>query len=125
MNMVVTLLEMKPDAPALSMCVPPRLRRVRPSPMSSAGPALDFRVWPGVLGVAGLGAWVSWALAVALGVAVALAVALAEALVRGVALLLRDPWPKGVLQALAIWDEPEVGLKCHGCCQWTNLMSLK
>jgi len=101
MNMVITLLEMKPDEPSLSMWVPPRLRRVRPSPMSSAGMAMDPWVRPGVLGLGGLANEVSWALA--------LAVALALALASGVLLLFPpalapgDLWPKGVAPALAIW----------------------
>ena len=99
--MVITLLEMKPDEPSLSMWVPPRLRRVRPSPISSAGMvmAMDPRVRPGVLGVEGLANGVSCALALT----VALAQALALALACGVPLRFLDPRPKGVAPALVIW----------------------
>ena len=73
MNMVITLLEIKPDEPSLSMWVPPRLRRVRPSPASFAGMAMNPRARPGVFGVVGLANEVSWALALVVDFALALA----------------------------------------------------
>lgn len=97
MNMVITLVETKPDEPSRSMCVPPRLRRVRPT-WASASESMDDRLQPCVLGVAGLVKGVPGTLVN--GVPWALALALALAI--GVVLLLPDPRPVGVMSPFAI-----------------------
>ena len=93
------------------MWVPPRLRRQRPSPMSSADMSMDPWGGPGVFGVGVFGVGgLAFALAMdprvrpgALGVEVSWALVLALALASGVPLLFPDPRPKGVAPALAIW----------------------
>ena len=105
MNMVVMLVDRNPEEPSLSMCLPPRLRRVRLT-WASSSVALDACWRLGVLGVS-CGALVNgvpWALvkracgALFKGVPWALALAFAC----GVDLLLPDPRPVGVMACFAI-----------------------
>jgi hypothetical protein len=95
MNMVMTQLEMKPEAPSRSMWVPPRLRRVRPTWASVEAWA---QLW--VLGVVVLALVNGVPGALVKGVPEALALALALAC--GVVLQLPDPWALGVWSALPI-----------------------
>ena len=109
MNMVITLLEIKPDEPSLSMWVPPQLRRVRPSPASFAGMAMNPRARSGVFGVVGLANEVSWALALVVDFALALA--------SGVALMFAVPRLKGVAPALVMCAATKMNLMS---LQWTQ-----
>ena len=105
MNMVMTLLEMKPEAPSRSMCVPPRLRRVRPTWASASANVAPWTCFC-FTGVVGLVTGVVLILerlpkALVKGVCGALGNevpgVLALVLTKGVVLLLPDPWALGVL----------------------------
>ena len=118
MNMVMILLEIRSEAPSITMCLPPRLRRVPPT---RASVTVAGGTWTGclVFGVVGLGTrvlvvWVAGVLRASVtGVPLALVVV-------GVALLLPDPRGLGVMAALAMWamakvqtpDESETGRLC-------------
>ena len=112
MNMVMTLLEMKPEAPSRSMCVPPRLRRVRPTWASAPANVAPWTCFC-VTGVVGLVTRVVLILerlpkALVKGVCGALGKgvpgALALVLTKGVVSQLPDPWALGVLSPSPLWQ---------------------
>ena len=113
MNMVMTLLEIRSEVLPITMCAPPRLRRVRPT---WASVTVAGGTWTGclVFGVVGLGTRVL-VVGVA-GVPGALVNGIPLALVVvGVALLLPDPRGLGVMAAFAML----------ALAKEHNLMSLK